>query len=236
MAISTKSLKILWSAAAGRCAFPDCATRLIDVADGISAIIGEMAHIRGERSEAARHDANQSEADRNSHENLILLCPTHHTMIDKKEFVSRYTVEKLLHMKVEHEKSVLTAFEGVLMTKQQVVLNISRLAARNRTIWQEYGPLSERAQKHPHNEKYFQTWRYKRITTIVPNNREIAALLDRYGGLFASKQHAAISEFLEHASSYEEWVRSEDDYGAVVRYPSSFDKFLSEESDASSNG
>jgi len=47
--------------------------------------IGEMAHIRGENPGSNRHDENQTAEQRNDYENLILLCPNHHTLIDKRE-------------------------------------------------------------------------------------------------------------------------------------------------------
>jgi hypothetical protein len=47
MAITPKSIKILWSAAAGLCAFPDCRERLAygEAGEFAPYTIGEMAHI-----------------------------------------------------------------------------------------------------------------------------------------------------------------------------------------------
>src|SRR3954454_12821398 len=99
MSISEKTIKLLWANAAGRCAFPDCGALLCTPESGSAApyTIGEMAHIRGEKPGASRHDAGQTAKERNSYANLILLCPTHHTLIDKPENETSYSVNLLLN-------------------------------------------------------------------------------------------------------------------------------------------
>jgi hypothetical protein len=64
-------------------------------------LIGEICHIRGTRPGSARHDPQQSDADRHAYHNLILMCPTHHTVIDADE--EAYTVERLHKIKAEQE-------------------------------------------------------------------------------------------------------------------------------------
>jgi hypothetical protein len=46
-------------------------------------IIGEICHIEGEGGKSARYNPNMTQEERKSFNNLILLCPTHHTLIDK---------------------------------------------------------------------------------------------------------------------------------------------------------
>ena len=74
---------------------PDCRLPLInDPTNTYSyTLIGEMAHMVGKKPGAPRYDGSMSDADRNSYENLILLCPTCHVKIDKQ--VDAYAVEKL---------------------------------------------------------------------------------------------------------------------------------------------
>jgi hypothetical protein len=76
MSISEKTIKLLWANAAGRCAFPDCGALLCTPESGSAApyTIGEMAHIRGEKKGANRHDVSQTAKERDSYANLILLC------------------------------------------------------------------------------------------------------------------------------------------------------------------
>lgn len=65
-------------------------------------LTGEVCHIKGVRPGSARHDANQPPAERHQYENLVLMCPTHHTVIDDDE--KSYTVDRLQQMKREHEE------------------------------------------------------------------------------------------------------------------------------------
>ncbi len=101
--IKDKDLKLLWSRSANRCAFACCRKELsIDsTASPASFPIGEQAHIVGEEESAARGTSDLSKPERNSYFNLILLCPTHHTVIDKD--ADAYTVERLHYIKGSHE-------------------------------------------------------------------------------------------------------------------------------------
>lgn len=68
-------------------------------------VAGEIAHIRGERQGSARFDQQQPEDERQGYDNLILLCPKHHKLIDRLE-PERWTVEELHAMKDEHLQHV----------------------------------------------------------------------------------------------------------------------------------
>jgi hypothetical protein len=94
---SKATLKRLFALSGNRCAFPKCGTQL---AQGTT-LIGEICHIKGRQPGSARHDASQSDEQRNSYTNLLLLCPNHHAVID--DDVESYTVERLLKMKADHE-------------------------------------------------------------------------------------------------------------------------------------
>jgi len=103
--ISKKDIKILWGKSGNRCAFPRCNIELAkEGSTGKNIVIGVMAHIKGENPTSARYDSNMDDEERNCYENRILLCPTHHTIIDNDSQL--YTVEKLLEIKNNHEKWV----------------------------------------------------------------------------------------------------------------------------------
>ncbi|MDP3875001.1 MAG: hypothetical protein Q8Q22_00560 [bacterium] len=102
MEIRIADQKKLWGKSGGRCAI--CRTDLIEI-DGsgteATLLVGEMAHICGEKEGSARFDVKMTETERGAEINLILLCPTDHTKIDKDEV--KYTVDKLHTLKKEHE-------------------------------------------------------------------------------------------------------------------------------------
>ncbi|BBU22619.1 HNH endonuclease [Mycobacterium xenopi] len=49
---------------------------------GFPVVVGEEAHIRSGRPDGPRYDPDYPSADIDKYENLMLLCPTHHTLID----------------------------------------------------------------------------------------------------------------------------------------------------------
>ncbi len=96
---SRPTVKRLFALSGNRCAFPDCRTCLVDPATG--SIVGEVCHIKGEKPSASRYDPDQDNHARHGFENLIVLCKTHHKVIDDNPKI--YPVEDLLAMKERHE-------------------------------------------------------------------------------------------------------------------------------------
>lgn len=97
MAITPATIKKLFALSGNQCAFLDCHQML--VLD--STLIGEVCHIESNKPNGPRYNINQSEVERNGIENLLILCPTHHALIDSN--VVTYTVEVLKKMKHEYE-------------------------------------------------------------------------------------------------------------------------------------
>lgn len=64
---------------------------------------GRICHVRAASAGGPRYDPAQTREERHSFDNLILLCPVHHDVIDSD--VEAYSVERLLAMKHDHEVS-----------------------------------------------------------------------------------------------------------------------------------
>lgn len=94
MAVTEAVKKIVAARAGGMCEL--CGVRVVED----NKVIGEVAHIRGDKPDSARYDENMSESERNSPENLIWLCPTCHTRVDKNQ--EKYTVKYLLDRRHRH--------------------------------------------------------------------------------------------------------------------------------------
>jgi hypothetical protein len=97
-----RDLKLLWGAAA-RCAFPGCKKKLIVPAteNDEQQVIGIISHIVAHSDNGPRGDPNFPSEDRDKPENLILLCGTHHDMVDVQP--NSYSPGDLLRWKTEHE-------------------------------------------------------------------------------------------------------------------------------------
>jgi hypothetical protein len=98
-----KTIKRLFAISHNLCAFPKCNNTLVDKNSG--KVTGRICHIKGNRPGSKRYDALQSEAERHGFDNLILLCPIHHDVIDDDDVA--YTVTRLLAMKKSHEERTI---------------------------------------------------------------------------------------------------------------------------------
>jgi hypothetical protein len=109
MSITTPTVKVLWTRAHDCCAFPTCPQLLTEdsvdatTGEGFVTVVGEQAHIRSKTADGPRYDPDFDPSKLDSYENLILLCPTHHTMVDANNGAG-YTVDQLLEMRAKHEK------------------------------------------------------------------------------------------------------------------------------------
>jgi hypothetical protein len=92
-----KTLKRLFALGGNQCAFPGCTQTVIDGAT----IIGHVCHIKADKAGGPRYDPSQTETERQEFENLLVLCSTHHVLVDGDE--AKYTVELLRSMKRRHE-------------------------------------------------------------------------------------------------------------------------------------
>lgn len=88
----------LWREASSRCSI--CREELFKFER--NSILGEMAHIVAASKDGPRGNSELSSEERDSYQNLILLCPNHHSIIDNDE--TTWTVEKLHKMKKAHEE------------------------------------------------------------------------------------------------------------------------------------
>jgi len=124
MSISQRDIKLLWARAAGRCSFSGCGVKLTQDKNlaSDSFPLGEQAHIVGESEDAPRGRGPLTADERNSYFNRILLCPTHHTVVDNNP--EDYPVEKLHIMKAQHElwvEQTLSESKDVHKTAQDVI-------------------------------------------------------------------------------------------------------------------
>lgn len=101
---SQKTIKILFALSGNRCAFPGCGHALIDGSslDDDVTVLGEMCHIIASSQAGPRGAINVSAEAKDSAGNLVLLCPTHHTLVDGRP--DRYPPETLRVWKAQREE------------------------------------------------------------------------------------------------------------------------------------
>ena len=104
---SKKTLKILFALSRNQCAHPKCTNNVIEPATDSSdaAVIAQICHIYAVSTDGPRGKAGLTNKELNSPENLILLCPNHHTVVDKQ--FETYPAEILKQWKRDHEAKVM---------------------------------------------------------------------------------------------------------------------------------
>jgi hypothetical protein len=221
MTISATDLKKLWGLAAGRCSRPGCNEECIKFLKDEATVVGEMAHVVAKKPAGPRGSATGGE---DTYDNLILLCPTHHTDIDKAP-EGTFSVELLLDWKAKHEARVRTALASpAFATMKELATWIQRLLIENRAVWKTYGPESLAAQSNPVSN-LSEVWVLRKLSTVVPNNRKIINAIKKHADLFQPAEYETACTFIEHAEGFEAscYERRE----GVPRFPTEFEMTIS---------
>lgn len=93
----SETLRALFARSGNQCAFPGCYQALISESNKF---IGQVCHIEAAEPKGQRYNPLQTDEERRSYENIILLCYPHH--IESND-VSIYSVTKLKKIKNDHE-------------------------------------------------------------------------------------------------------------------------------------
>lgn len=116
---SNRTLKLLFANSGNLCAFPNCTTALTmpETDEDDPVVLAQICHIYAAANNGPRGRPDLTDEERTSYNNLILLCGTHHTLVDRQP--DTYTAELLKGWKKEHEAKF----------QQRAVLAEQRLAA-----------------------------------------------------------------------------------------------------------
>ena len=143
MAISDKTKRLLWSRSGGYCQNPACNHDFfVFFQNGEVTSLNELAHVIGQSEQGPRGRSNLGARERDEYENIILLCPTCHTLIDKSP--DQFSVKTLREWKRRHEDAIRHVFMvPVYDTRDALATAVHQLLRRNRAIFRQYGPHSE---------------------------------------------------------------------------------------------
>lgn len=115
------TIKRLFAVSGNRCAFPRCSLQLVDAPTG--KVTGRISHIKARQPGGPRYEQLQTEEQRHSFDNLLLLCPIHHDVIDDDP--DSYTVDRLTRMKAQHESAQVAVAEPIDAVAKQFIANIA---------------------------------------------------------------------------------------------------------------
>ena len=120
--IKPKTRNLLWAISAGRCQFNGC--NKVVSKDWLTKKQGnfaEIAHIIGNRPGGPRGDEILSMEYCDNIENLMLMCPDHHKLIDYED-PDNYSNELLRNMKANHEQRIETLTDIEVDKTSNVIL------------------------------------------------------------------------------------------------------------------
>jgi hypothetical protein len=162
--------------------------------------IGEMAHVFSASDAGPRADQTLSEAERGDYKNLILFCPTCHTIVDKAE--KEFTDGLLLDWKQNHRQRVDETF-GVVEypDRKNARAAIEPQLNENRAVFEFYGPETEE-RFNPESDMPV-LWNRKIASTLLPNNRRILRVLERNRRHLTEAELRTFELFRQHVQDFE---------------------------------
>jgi hypothetical protein len=199
--ISSSDIKKLWGRAAGRCSHPECGIDCVPLLDPKSGPItlGEMAHVIPHSPNGPRGTGKPGAG---TYENLILLCPTHHTQVD--EASGAHPAALLLTWKKDHEERIRESLAvHQFKTKRDLFQHINFMLIENHAVWKALGPESDTAKTNPLSNSA-ELWTLRKLSKIVPNNRRIINLITSHCNFFSADEYEYACQFIEHAEGFEQ--------------------------------
>lgn len=223
--ISTETKLRLFAEAAGHCQHPLCLEPLFPAEMGGDKHIAEMAHVIPHGEAGPRHEARPAgDFDAESFENLILLCPTCHTKIDKDP--DGYSRTTLLVWKIEH-LAALANKQGIRAydKREQVRAAVVGVMVENKFIWSEFAPSDGSNFEYDPESETAKTWAHRMRGVILPNHFRILAIIK-------TNQHHIEEAERKVFARYQEHVRGLSERhicgvaGGAIRYPKDMDGFF----------
>jgi hypothetical protein len=223
MAISNRVVRLLLSRSGGFCQYPGCQRDLFYFFDdGQISSIEELAHIIAQSQQGPRGSQVEDETQIDEFDNIILLCPNCHTLIDKNP--SQFPIELLREWKRNHQSKVESCFLfPVFNSRQELKKELDKLLIRNRTIYDTYGPHS--SNNHPLTDAA-DMWQIKVLQIIIPNNQRIVDLLTVNEALLSPDEKAVVQQFIIHKEAFEYNHVSGDKNSSAPLFPEEMNHIL----------
>lgn len=218
--ISLPAQKYLLSESAGHCQNPICRRDLHAVVEG--KVISEMAHIIPASADGPRGDEEPhlDDAARAEPSNILLLCPTCHTMIDRA--VDDFPATLLRSWKRISQNTRNAAFgTPTFGSRAEARKYLVRMLDANYEIFSNYGPLED-----SNDEDRAWMWNDLVKSNIIPNNAKIVAFVHANSQLLKASELALAAQFELHAQQFSS--RHLDGNWAVgtIKFPVGFAKIL----------
>ena len=213
----------LFAGSAGFCQKPDCQRTLFVDAGYTKLHIAEMAHVFAASDKGPRADSALSDQERSAYENLVLLCPSCHSIVDKAP--DEYLDTLMIEWKRGHIELIAEAFGAVRYSSRRAAREaINPLLSANLSIFVEYGPNNE--YRHNPESELANVWQRKMLSQIIPNNRKLLAILERNRCHLRGQEIATLEQFRQHVDDVEARHVGDGEASVGRRFPAGMSAIL----------
>lgn len=214
----------LFADSGGYCQNPECNTNLFLSVDEAEFHIAEMAHIFSASDKGPRAKVKLLKGHRGQYNNLILLCPTCHTIIDKVE--EKFPDDLISGWKTNHSQRIMRLFNiKECETRKDVRVVLQPLLSENAKVFEVYGPETDE-RFNPESELP-KIWMKKIHEFILPNNRKIIKVIDCNYELLEELEIETYHTFKQHVSDFEaKHINKEDING--LQFPTKMNIIFTE--------
>jgi hypothetical protein len=204
----------------GTCQNPECMADLHGFVERKH--IGELAHIIPASADGPRADEGPelTEGERALPENVVVLCPTCHTVVDKAP--EEYPGHVLRKWKQRSQEARAVAHGTPVFNSRPAAREfVESLFGANRAVFDLYGPVDE-----VFDDTRAEQWRRHVIDTIVPNNRILLPALQVNRGLLTDAEKVTAHMFAVHAQELEERHLESNWTPGSTKFPNGMESIL----------
>ena len=213
----------LFADSAGFCQKPDC-QRVLFIDTGSTQLhIAEISHVFAASDSGPRGTSDLSHQERSAYENLILLCPSCHAIVDKAP--ADFPDTLMTEWKRSHVALISEPFGAVRYSSRSAAREvIEPFLSENLLIFTQYGPNNE-YRLDPESE-LAAVWKRKVLAHIIPNNRRILAILEINRCHLREQETATFDQFRQHVDDFEERHLGELEASVGQHFPAGMNAIL----------
>lgn len=190
----------LFADSGGFCQNPSCLRPLFKDIEDDTIHIAEMAHVVSAADDGPRVIPGKTNEEKAAYSNLILLCPSCHTEIDKAE--KHYPEALVQTWKAEHKDRIQKIFGIIRYPDRSSARRIAqRFLRENKVIFDEYGPMGD--DRFNPESSLPKLWSIKILETIIPNNNKLISLCDVNKNLLTDEEMLVLEHFRQHVADLE---------------------------------
>ncbi|WP_216637591.1 HNH endonuclease signature motif containing protein [Mycobacterium asiaticum] len=223
MDLSQPAKDLLWSESGGHCQNPKCRVDLHGFVKRKH--VGELAHIIPASRQGPRRDEGQdlTDKERAAPENVVLLCPTCHKVVDKG--AEDYPADVLRKWKRRSQKArALAHGTPEFSDRSQARERVERILGANHAVYDRYGPLDD-----SFDDARADQWQRHLRDTVIPNNRELLLILQANRRLLTPAERKTADVFAVHVTELEERHLEGDWTPGSTRFPAEMDSILDDD-------